>query len=595
MANTLSPNEGTESEAELPRAMLNRLFTHLKITKIVFVDDEAEPQINAGTIIKVLAEKEAAKEPLARFFPGVKLAPLENDALQEQVNTRLGELDAEGRAGLREVLVAQSGDAAEYEAFGRLKGLMPEGADAQLLTPRTWHEQRGALIGECTEEHRTLFLFDQDLEVNDETLGFAKGSDIIRDMVEKEKASFGTRWFCGMLTHTVEKGDEITSWRRLAESEDLDLCSFMPIAKATMYDDDALAFYSAIYRTLINIYCQTIKSLAQDAFREALENALERFVDLDPIDFEHLVVQSSEIEGVSELETLIRLYGIIQKDQVKSQILQQPRAGEFAAAARSAKDIADIGRKMTTSSQERLHKLRREELYESDQLVNSYNDPIRNGDIFEIGKSGGRLKLWVLIAQPCDLMVRSDGKRAREENFKVAVLAPLCTRPLGDKVEVKNGLDFSLEHYDHDGAQSAVVRFADATPANLHILDLAVFNEGGHCQLAAVPDPAMSLPSRAWEKRDAILSNHFRKVTKQIERARSLHGNPVADLLATAIIPRGAPGKAFAKYGTYNGGAFSYPIRRCGRIRDPLATSLLMAYSRFLARDADKHDFSKAE
>lgn len=435
-------------------------------------------------------------------------------------------------------------------------------------------------------------MFDQELDVDDATLGFAKGSDIIRDMAEKEKAGFGTRWFCGMLTHAVAKGDEVASWRQLEKSEKLDLRIFMPIAKANL--DDAPAFYGAVYRTLINTYCQTMKSLAQDAFEKALKDALERFADLDPIDFEHMVVKSSEVEGVSELETLIRLYGIIQKDQVKSQILQHARVGEFAAAARTVKDIADIGRALSATSQERLLKLRREELYESDQLVNNYNDPLPNGDLFEIGE-GNELKLWVLIAQPCDLMVRSNGKRVREENFKVSVLAPLRTRPLEEEAGGKDGMNFLLEHYDHSVTQSTVVQFADATPANLQVLDLAVFSKDGRCQLTAKADPTLSLPSRAWEKRDAELRSHFGKVTQRIEDARMVHKDPVARLLGDAIIPRGAPKKAFAKYGSYDGGAFTYPIRRCGRIRDQLAASLLTAYSRFLARDAYEHDFSKAK
>lgn len=586
-----SSGESSEPVVEVPRIKLTQLFAHLKISQVVFVDDKAEPQIDAGTITKVLAANDVAKEPLAEFFPGVTLT-LANDALQEQVTVRLGELDAEGVTALRRVLAAQSDAAAEREALWRLQDLLPEGMAAHLLTPQAWHERRDALIGECTEEYRTLFLFDQELEVDDVTLGFTKGSEIIRGMAEKEKAGFGTRWFCGMLTHTVEKGDEVASWHRLAKSESLDLQFFMPIAKSTL--DDAHAFYGAVYRTLINTYCQTMKHLAQDAFKEALEDALKRFALLDPIDFEHMVVKSSQVEGVSELETLIRLYGIIQKDQVKSQILQQARVGEFAAATRSAKDIADIGRALSPTSQERLHKLRREELYESDHLVNSYNDPLRNGDLFEIGE-GNSLKLWVLIAQPCDLMVRSNGKRVREENFKVAVLAPLRTRPLGDDAGVKEGLNFSLEHYDHGGAQSAIVLFADATPANLQVLDLAVFNKDGRCQLTAASDPNLSLPSRSWQKRDAELRQQFTKVSKQIEAARELHKDAVANLLANAIIPRGAPNKVFAKYGVYEEGGFSYPIRRCGRIRDPLAASLLIAYSRFLARDAYEHDFSRAE
>jgi hypothetical protein len=585
------PVEGAEIAVTDTFDRLGELFSHLRIRNVIFVDDKAQFVTDAGAVIKVLAEKEDADEPLQTFFPGVSLT-LSNDALPEQLSARLGELDAEGMAALREVLSAQNDDAAEREALGRLQDLLPKETVVRLLTPHDWNEQKDTLVSECSEECRTLFLFDQELEVEDADLGFAKGSDIIREMAERDCTGFGTRWFCGMLTHTVAKDNEIVSWRQLEKSESLDLRFFMPIAKVTL--DDAEAFYTAIYRTLINTYCQTMKGLAQDAFGGALEAALERLADLDPIDFEHMVVKSSGVEGVSELETLIRLYGIIQRDQVKSQILHQARVGEFATAARTVKDIADIGRALTETSQERLHKLRWEELYESDQLVNSYNDPLRNGDLFEIG-DGDRAKRWVLIAQPCDLMVRSSGKRVREENFKVAVLAPLRTRPLGDKEDAKEGLSFSLEHFDHDGAQSALVILADATPANLQVLDLAVFDQRGRCQLSATADPHLRLASRAWEKRDAQLRKYFGDVSKEIEAARQAHKDPVADLLAKAIIPRAAPNKKFSKYGSYQGGAFTYPIHRCGRIRDPLASSLLTAYSRYLARDAYEHDFSRPE
>ncbi|ESX97698.1 hypothetical protein X755_18505 [Mesorhizobium sp. LNJC405B00] len=583
-------NEPDKAPSDKSSAMLAQLFERLKIVKIVFVDDKAELQVDVGAIVKVLAAKPTANDVLAPFFPGVILA-LDNEALQEQVDARLGALNAEGLKALRGVLATQTEDAAEREALGRLQVLLPKTATANLLTPHLWHERRAELIAECSDDRRTLFLFDQELEVDDVNLGFAKGSDIIRDMAEKEKSGFGTRWFCGMLTHTVAMGEEVASWRRLEKEERIDLRFFMPIAKATL--DDAPAFYAAVYRTLINTYCETMKSLASSAFATALKDALERFYDLDPLDFEHMVVKSSEVEGVSELDTLIRLYGIIQKDQVKVHILQQAAVGDFSLAARTVKEIADISRELSTSAQERLHKLRWEELYESEQLINGYNDPLRNGDIFEVGEGEG-MKLWVLIAQPCDLMVRSNGERVREENFKVAVLAPLRTRPLGSETVPKDSLSFSLDHYDHNGAQPAVVQLADATPANLHVLDLAVLNKDGRCQLSAAPDPALSLPSKAWENRDGKLRIHFSKITRQIEDARTAHKDVVATLLAAAVIPRGSPKKAFAKYGSYDNGGFAYPLRRCGRIRDPLAASLLTAYSRFLARDAYEHDYSKA-
>jgi hypothetical protein len=75
------PAEDVEPAVDDTRVRLAQLFAYLKITKIIFVDDKAEPQTDAGTVIQVLVAKEGAKKPLADFFPGVALT-LENDALQ---------------------------------------------------------------------------------------------------------------------------------------------------------------------------------------------------------------------------------------------------------------------------------------------------------------------------------------------------------------------------------------------------------------------------------------------------------------------------------------------------------------------------------
>lgn len=570
---------------------IESLFLHLKIAKVVFVDDRALAEVDSGAVFRFLATLESPQDAdaLVPIFPGVELS-IDNDALMDQVGAILTTFDSERFSILGRVLSARGGQSDESDAHWLLRNLLPQDIGVELLTPHEWHAQRSKLIEDSSAEQRVLFLFDQELGVDTAALGFTKGSDIIRNLAEQDKDGFGSRWFCGMLTHTVAQGAEVSSWLELERTEQLDLQYFMPIAKGTL--DDAQSFYEAIYRTLINTYCQRMKHLAQGAFEEALREALERIAVLDPIAFEHMVVKSSETEGVSELETLIRLYGIIQKDHVKSQILQQATIGDFSTAAQSAKAIANIGRSLSPHSQERLHRLRWDELYESEQLINRYNDPLRNGDIFEIGEGGGS-KLWVLIAQPCDLMVRSDGKRVREDNFKVAVLAPLKSTPLGEEAPQKSALSFSLDHYDHGGAQASRVLFAEGTPANLHVLDLAVFNKDGRCALPKTPNPAMNLPSQSWEKRDVELRRYFGKVTKQIESARRVHNDQVASLLAEAVIPRAAPGKKFLQYGSYNDQGYSYPIRRCARIRDPLAAYLLNAYSRFLARDAYEHDFSR--
>jgi len=56
------------------------------------------------------------------------------------------------------------------------------------------------------------------------------------------------------------------------------------------------------------------------------------------------------------------------------------------------------------------------EVYEPANLVNEFNHPLRNGDVFE-ATFGSAAEQFILIAQPCDLMVRKNSQRSREDNF----------------------------------------------------------------------------------------------------------------------------------------------------------------------------------
>jgi hypothetical protein len=232
-------------------------------------------------------------------------------------------------------------------------------------------------------------------------------------------------------------------------------------------------------------------------------------------------------------------------------------------------------------------------LYEAGKLINEFRDPLRNGDLFEIG-SGDNPSMWVLIAQPCDLMVRSDGERNYEKNFKVAVLAPVIRKPLGEKLEIKPYHEFKLEQLDHDGLQAGSVVFTKATPVSLKVLDLVVLRADGTCEIDTNDaDPFPTFSSMSWEARAQTLRRDFQKISNKIEDARKgKSGDAKAKELAEYVMPRAAPGAVIAQHAAYDKGKFSYSIKRTGRVREPFASSLLAAFSRYLSRDAYEHDFS---
>lgn len=561
---------------------LGQLFQRLRVVKVVFVDDDFAVEASVGSILRALVQGPAAAEALSRFFPGLNL-DVQNEALPDLIRNALAQLDASESEEIDREIQNLTGDVSGDGH--RLREMIPAEVEAVFHSPRDWAAQRNALVAECTEERRTLFLFDEELNADPE-LGFESGSEIIKSLSSDHPAAFGVLWFCGILSNKLHKGDELSTWQSLAREREIELKFFMPISKENLLD--VLDFYSAIYRTVINTYCEGMKDLAASQLSDALEATKKRFADLDPIDFEHMVVKSSEDEGVSEIETLLRLYSIIQRDEVKVRILVEPVFVQFLDAALAVKQAVDVDRQLPSISRERIYRLRHAELYERAELVNGFHDPLRNGDLFEVGDDR---VTFVLIVQPCDVMVRKDGKRARENTFKVAVLAPVEARAEGGS---KDALTFSLPNFASEGGEPYLVHFSKATVANLNVLDLAVLSNDGTCQInpKQARAAASRFPTRSWDARIKEVAKYFQKVVTEVEQARKAHADEVAALLAAARLPRAALSTKFSLLGTYTGETFSYPIRRCGRIRDPLAASLLAAYGRYLGRDAFDHDFS---
>ena len=567
---------------------LGRLFGELKIAKIVVVDDQLERPLDAALVTRIVLEAPDAAQVASDYFGDLDYSDA-NENLFDQISAGLGQLDANARSELSSALSEFDQEAADVGVPQAIRELAPADFDIAFLTPQQWVDRREELLAGCSKTARTLFFFDQELDAEGQH-GFTKGTELITQLEAMDAEAFGTKWFCGILSHTLEKGAEVSTWRAMAQQEQLKLELFMPISKQNLSDGDA--FYGAVYRTLINTFTEAMKQIAKEAFGTALERALGTFVNLDPIDFEHAIVKSSEDEGVSALDSLLRLYSIIQKDRVKSQLLQEETRDRFLSAARTVKGIVDVARSLPEDSSKRLRDLRYVELYEAGDLINGFHDPLKNGDLFEIG-SAGSVKLWVLIAQPCDLMVRKDGKRAYESNFKVAVLAPIKTGEPGKPPEDKPGYGFMLDHLDRKNHQPGFVSFASATPVNLNVLDLSVLSADGKCEIDALSTAELpKFASGSWGARAKHLRKNFKNVAKIVEAAREEHGDERAAELAVHTTPQAAPAANFRKVETYAKGTFIYKIRRCGRVRDPLASSLLGAFSRYLSRDAHEHDFS---
>lgn len=577
-----------------PLDLINQIFSKLSIKKCVLVDDLAIKPVDANSVYELVIKNRSTISELSKIFPDIDFNGDEEIWLSHLV-ALFQKADLESLTNINKAIAKIEGASREAQDILDLHTLLPNSVSVEIISPEEWHTRRETLLSEATSTSRTLFLFDQELNVDGKGFGFVNGAEIIKDLSGSKPGEFGEKWFCGMLTHNVTQGAEVEHWRTLAKEHQIDLKYFMPISKQNLADK--ANFFKSVYRTIINIYCETIKSSASEGFVKALHEAIERFQNMDPIDFEHIVVKTSEKEGVSELETMIRIYGILHRDGVKEVLIKEPGFKSFSNAVTAVKSIADTYRALPTEVHARLLKLRHEELYEAGTLINSHHDPLRNGDIFQVGDNP--TNIFVLIAPPCDLMVRSNGKRSREDNFKIAVIAPVDIVPLADKApHERPGQTFTLPHILKSGEHAGIVKFSQATTANLPIFDLVVLNKEGESKIdpAAISSANYIFPTRSWEARaKKVLAKYFNKIATSIEDARKSHNDEIAELLSEAMIPRPAQSDSLRKFGTYSNKSFAYQIKRIGWVRDPLAGMLLAAFSRFLARDAHDVDYSDVQ
>jgi hypothetical protein len=93
-----------------------------------------------------------------------------------------------------------------------------------------------------------------------------------------------------------------------------------------------------------------------------------------------------------------------------------------------------------------------EETYESADYINKTYSQICNGDIFKIGQS---TREFMLLCQPCNLEIRPNGKR-KKENFDQFYLVPV--RTLGDGEQQKA---FEVELRSTYNAPQKVVQLAN--------------------------------------------------------------------------------------------------------------------------------------
>ena len=346
------------------------------------------------------------------------------------------ELDAASAVASTDGETGEEQAADDYKAASSLEEILDglAGLEFVLLSLSEWREQGTDLLKDVKAAN-TLLFFDRDYsreEAGTENEGF-------KQIREVQAANVG---YCGLISHTVPLGSEYEAWIRLSEEHNLGRDRFVVMAKERLKTEppDFYGFLGMLRLAALSGRYARVKCKAWSIFENSLTEARKAMERLSVLDFDRMVFTSSRNEGVWEPDTLFRVFGILMRREARSRLLGDRDIPGAIAAARSVSAAPEEivkALKPDSDSNESL-RMQRFEIYDPGDELNRFHTPIDLGDIFRCDSNG---RHYILLAQPCDLMVRKGGMRSYEDN-RLGHLAAVVELVFGAAEKRKTGENF---------------------------------------------------------------------------------------------------------------------------------------------------------
>lgn len=464
----------------------------------------------------------------------------------------------------------------DSEAAGSLEDILAQldGCEYVPLSLRQW-QARGEAFLHDDKADETVFLFDRDLR--HEGGSDNEGLTLVRQV---QAASNGC---CGLLTHTVNVSNEADLQREVIDAHDLDAHRFVVIAKERLTSDqlDKYQFLRMLRFVGLSKRYAIIKTATWSVLGDAVASATAAVERLSVSDFDRIVFGSSRKEGVWEPDTLFRVFGILLRREAQQMLRQNDEVISAAVDARRISALSETlaGALGSESASEEAVRMQRFEAYESGEVLNAFHLPIDAGDIFLDSNTD---RPYVLLAQPCDLMVRDGGKRNYDKRVgRTGGLVELVfdgeKRIVFEGKKEKDSWGELPFYHEHTGG-SAFADFARVHQALLSVLDLCVLQDDGVAKID-LSDGCPNSLIEPWKARYERLTRLFATAVQRYEQLPK-------DLRFLAL-PRLAA--TMGVQGTAADNTVEYSFKRVLRLRQPWSGALLTAFAQYQSRAAFEH------
>lgn len=594
---------GTADPGGRADAQVEAICVRAKLRWVIIVDDMiGAPALAAADVIGAvrgaLLAGTVTYERMAELLPpDVPIAPPTRENSDETWPDDLDRWWSSSGPAEREPVLRAIAQVITMPSGGdpRLVGIgawFPVSTSLRLMEPAEWVSESEGILAGAKTDGPGLVLFDEDL-TGDATLalGVEGGVTLLRKALEHEGSD---RVAFALLSNHYTIDDEAAEWRRLGGSPDNNPAGrFIPLSKGRL--DQAAWFAHGLRLALINMSAGQLRSEVEEVVRQAAARASEKIAALTPWDFERIVIESSAREGAWEVDTLLRLIGIVERQERWRGA--HGRRTSLDAAVAAIRGLPQPPEAIRPDGTEDIRSLRRAELYLGAEDVNTLRLPVDVGDIFE--REDGTSS-YLLLAPACDLMLRSEGTSKGKRTLQSTPLVPIKVAAAeaafgarADRVTLYPEMPYYKEH--DDGAYWCLDLLRPVV-VDLAVLDLATYRVDGRC----VFDPGETGPEGLFAPqaaRRAYVVDRFTKVAEALDLLSSHRTkNPEADKdvhkRLTQLASRGYAIETGRVTARRDGAALDFGWRRRGRLLEPFASALLGAFHAVQTRAAFEHDFA---
>lgn len=415
----------------------------------------------------------------------------------------------------------------------------------------------------------------------------------------------GSKGTAFILTHEATIPDEAAKEAELTSKLQADGASNVPvcvISKQRLSDsggedrDVAEALRIAIKRAGIRRSVYEVLLQARTAVHRSFDEAMSSLNSVPPEQLERYAVDQAYREGVSEMHVIERALTAHMSQSIRTLFGTAP---EVLAAAQRLRDLRAIPLKgIIDQADPRLAKFRMAEVWESKDLINTSFAQLACGDVFEVTVGSQKGKRFILLAAPCDIALRNNGKRS----IDTGTFAPLKTK--SDPNKLDNEKEYTLP-FEIDG-QRWVCDLRDTAPVRLAILDLASFRADGLVRV----DKGQGQPAGLMPGQDKIFEERtkvFAAIVSMVEadsgslRAVDTYRDDLQLAFAAPEAFKSVDRGKFEGVKTQKGGAISaqagisWSLRRSGRVRMPYSAAVLDRYVGIISRQAFDIDYMRLQ